>query len=67
MSTPIAMTASNGAVDGVDELFPAPAPAVLAPRDKSVAELEGPRRSAAPRSDEEPFWGYAEDWIWEAE
>jgi hypothetical protein len=72
----MAIMASKGAVDGVveEEAFPAPAPApapapeeVLASRDRSVVELEGPRRSPALRREEEPVWGCVEDWIWEAE
>ena len=65
----MAIMASKGAVDAVVdvEVFSASAPEVLAPRDKSVVELEAPRRSPALRREEEPFWGCVEDWIWEAE
>jgi hypothetical protein len=67
----MAIMASKGAVDGVvdveAEAFPAPAPAASAPRDKSVEELEAPRRSPALSREDEPFWGCVEDWIWEAE
>jgi len=69
MSTPIAMIASKGAVDGVvegDEAFPAPAPE-LGDRDRSVVEEEAPRRSPAPRSEEALLDGWVEDWICEAE
>jgi hypothetical protein len=69
MSTPMAIMASKGAVEGVLDL-PAPAPEELALRDcrvRSVEELEAPRRSPAERSEEEPFCGWVEDWICEAE
>lgn len=69
----MAMMASKGAVDafeaaavveeGEDETFPAPAPEVLAARDRSVVELEAPRRSPAVRRDDELFMGCVEDSI----
>jgi hypothetical protein len=65
----MAIMASKGAVDAVveAEAFPAPAPEEVAPRDRSVVELEGPRRSPAVRSPDSPFWGCVEDWTCEAE
>jgi hypothetical protein len=69
MSTPMAMIASKGAVDGVEaEAFPAPAPelAGFAARERSVVEEEAPRRSPALR-EEALLEGWVEDWICEAE
>jgi len=67
----MAIMESKGAVEGAveEEAFPAPVPeeVVLASRDRSVVELEGPRRSPALRREEEPVCGCVEDWIWEAE
>jgi len=59
----MAIMASKGAVDAivvVEEDFPAPAP-VVAESDRSVVELEAPRRSPALRSEEELLWGFVED------